>query len=55
MKELGIDVLVSYKGWSGTPCAGLICCEKAVAQVEATESDSFSLDLKQWLTVAACL
>lgn len=54
MKELGIDVLVSapQKGWSSTPCAGLVMLsEKAVAQVEATESDSFSLDLKQWLTV----
>ena len=54
MKQLGIDVLVSapQKGWSSTPCAGLVMLsEKAVAQVEATESDSFSLDLKQWLNI----
>lgn len=54
MKELGIDVLVSapQKGWSSTPCAGLVMLsEKAIAQVENTESNSFSLDLKQWLTV----
>ncbi|WP_296402164.1 aminotransferase class V-fold PLP-dependent enzyme [Psychrobacter sp.] len=54
MKQLGIDVLVSapQKGWSSTPCAGLVMMnERAVAQVETTESDSFSLDLKQWLTI----
>lgn len=54
MKELGIDVLVSapQKGWSSTPCAGLVMLsENAVKRVEETESDSFSLDLKQWLTI----
>ena len=54
MKELGIDVLISapQKGWSSTPCAGVVMLsEKAVAKVESTESNSFSLDLKQWLTV----
>lgn len=54
MKELGIDVLVSapQKGWSSTPCAGLVMLsEAAIQKVENTESNSFSLDLKQWLTV----
>lgn len=54
MKALGIDVLISapQKGWSSTPCAGLVMMnDKAVAQVEATESTSFGLDLKQWLTI----
>ncbi len=54
MKELGIDLLISapQKGWSSTPCAGIVMMsEAAVAKVEATESNSFSLDLKQWLTV----
>lgn len=54
MKDLGIDVIISapQKGWSSTPCAGLaMLSEAAVAKVEATESDSFSLDLKQWLTI----
>ncbi|MFW2178316.1 MULTISPECIES: alanine--glyoxylate aminotransferase family protein [unclassified Moraxella] len=54
MKALGIDVLISapQKGWSSTPCAGLVMMnEKAVARVEATESTSFGLDLKQWLTI----
>ncbi|WP_201587686.1 aminotransferase class V-fold PLP-dependent enzyme [Psychrobacter jeotgali] len=54
MKDLGIDVLISapQKGWSSTPCAGLVMLsEAAVNKVENTESDSFSLDLKQWLTI----
>lgn len=54
MRALGIDVIISapQKGWSSTPCAGLVMLsEKAVAQVETTESDSFSIDLKQWLNI----
>jgi aspartate aminotransferase-like enzyme len=54
MKALGIDVLISapQKGWSSTPCAGLVMMnEQAVAKVETTESTSFGLDLKQWLTI----
>ena len=54
MKELGIDVLISapQKGWSSTPCAGLVMLSAdAVKRVETTESNSFSLDLKQWLTI----
>lgn len=54
MKALGIDVLISapQKGWSSTPCAGLVMLsDAAVKKVDSTESDSFSLDLKQWLTI----
>ena len=54
MKALGIDVLISapQKGWSSTPCAGLVMMnEQAVARVDATESTSFGLDLKQWLNI----
>ncbi|MFC6204250.1 MULTISPECIES: aminotransferase class V-fold PLP-dependent enzyme [Psychrobacter] len=54
MKDLGIDVLISapQKGWSSTPCAGIVMMsEAAVKKVETTESNSFSLDLKQWLTI----
>lgn len=54
MKALGIDVIISapQKGWSSTPCAGLaMLSEAAVAKIEATESASFSLDLKQWLNI----
>ncbi len=54
MKALGIDVLISapQKGWASTPCAGLVMMnEKAVERVDATESTSFGLDLKQWLNI----
>ncbi|KRU22824.1 MULTISPECIES: aminotransferase class V-fold PLP-dependent enzyme [Psychrobacter] len=54
MKNLGIDVLISapQKGWSSTPGAGLVMLsEAAVKKVESTESDSFSIDLKQWLNI----
>lgn len=51
MRALGIDVLVSapQKGWSSTPCAGLVMLSSAALErVDATESVSFSLDLKKW-------
>ena len=54
MKDLGIDVLISapQKGWSSTPGAGLVMLsDAAVQKVDSTESDSFSLDLKQWLNI----
>ena len=54
MKDLGIDVLISapQKGWSSTPGAGLVMLsDAAVKKVDSTESDSFSLDLKQWLNI----
>ncbi len=54
MQKLGIDVIISapQKGWSSTPAAGLVMLSAAaVKKVESTESDSFSLDLKQWLNI----
>ena len=54
MQALGIDVLISapQKGWSSTPCAGLVMLsDAAIKKVDNTESDSFSLDLKQWLSI----
>ncbi len=54
MKALGIDVLISapQKGWSSTPGAGLVMLsDTAVKKVDSTESDSFSIDLKQWLNI----
>lgn len=54
MQALGIDVLISapQKGWSSTPCAGLVMLnETALERVKNTESTSFGLDLKQWLTI----
>jgi aspartate aminotransferase-like enzyme len=53
MSATGVDVLISapQKGWSSTPCAGLVMLsERARAQIENTQSSSFSLDLRKWLT-----
>ena len=54
MKATGVDVLVSapQKGWSSTPCAGLVMLsERARERIDATTSSSFALDLKKWLAM----
>jgi aspartate aminotransferase-like enzyme len=54
MRELGVDVLLSapQKGWSGSPCAGFVMLSDAArAQVMATTSTSFAVDLRKWLTI----
>jgi len=54
MRATGVDVLVSapQKGWSSTPCAGLVMLsERARQQIDATTSSSFALDLKKWLAI----
>ena len=54
MRDTGVDVLISapQKGWSSTPCAGLVMLsEHAKAAIGATASSSFSLDLKKWMTI----
>ncbi|SHE39784.1 aspartate aminotransferase [Litoreibacter ascidiaceicola] len=54
MKATGVDVLISapQKGWSSTPCAGIVCMsERAREKIDVTTSDSFSIDLKKWLTI----
>ncbi|MCB1888900.1 MAG: alanine--glyoxylate aminotransferase family protein [Rhodocyclaceae bacterium] len=51
MRALGVDVLVSapQKGWSGSPCAGLVMLgEGALARLDDTTSTSFACDLKKW-------
>ena len=51
MAALGVDVLVSapQKGWSGSPCAGLVMLsERATNALEASTSSSFAIDLKKW-------
>lgn len=51
MADLGIDVLISapQKGWSGSPCCGLVMLgERGLAKLAETESDSFACDLKKW-------
>ncbi len=54
MRATGVDVLVSapQKGWSSTPCAGLVMLsDLARERIDATASSSFSLDLKKWLQI----
>ncbi len=54
MTALGIDVLVSapQKGWSGSPCAGLVMLgDRALARLDETTSTSFACDLKKWLQI----
>jgi aspartate aminotransferase-like enzyme len=54
MAATGVDILVSapQKGWSSTPCAGLVMLgDRARAAIDATASTSFSLDLKKWLQI----
>jgi aspartate aminotransferase-like enzyme len=51
MQETGVDVLISapQKGWSASPCAGLVMLsERGAARLETTTSDSFAIDLKKW-------
>jgi aspartate aminotransferase-like enzyme len=56
MKATGVDVLISapQKGWSSTPCAGLVMMsDRAVARMAETTSDSFAVDLKKWHSIMA--
>ncbi|MCZ6855052.1 MAG: aminotransferase class V-fold PLP-dependent enzyme [Gammaproteobacteria bacterium] len=51
MKVVGVDVLVSapQKGWSGSPCCGLVMLsEQARERLDATTSSSFACDLGKW-------
>lgn len=54
MKATGVDVLISapQKGWSGPPCSGLVMLsELARERINSTESSSFAMDLKKWLSI----
>jgi len=54
MAATGVDLLVSapQKGWSSTPCAGLVMLgEAARERIDGTSSSSFSMDLKKWLSI----
>ena len=56
MKATGVDVLISapQKGWSSTPCAGLVMLsERAVDRMAETESSSFAADLRKWHAIMA--
>lgn len=54
MKATGVDILISapQKGWSAQPSAGLVMMSEAArARIDDTQSDSFALDLKKWLSI----
>ncbi len=54
MEELGVDVLISapQKGWSSSPCAGLVMLSKQAREtIDETTSSSFAGDLKKWLQI----
>jgi len=56
MKHTGVDVLVTapQKGWSGTPCAGVVMLnERALEVMKNTTSSSFSIDLAKWHSIMA--
>jgi len=54
MKELGIDVLLSapQKGWSASPCCGLVMLSaRALQRARTSTSTSFACDLGKWLQI----
>ena len=54
MAETGVDIIVGapQKGWSSTPCAGLVMLgERARELIDGTTSSSFAMDLKKWLAI----
>ena len=51
MEACGVDVLISapQKGWSGSPCCGLVMLSSAArTRMESTTSSSFAADLSKW-------
>jgi aspartate aminotransferase-like enzyme len=49
-----VDVLISapQKGWSSSPCCALIAMsERARQKIDATQSTSYSCDMKKWLQI----
>ena len=54
MKVCNVDVVITapQKGWSSSPCCALIALgDRAREQIDATQSTSFSMDLKKWLQI----
>ena len=51
MQKIGVDILISapQKGWSGSPCCGLVMLGKRALDIlPETSSSSFACDLKKW-------
>jgi len=54
MRACGVDVLISapQKGWSASPCSGLVMLgEAALERIGTTTSSSFACDLRKWLEI----
>jgi aspartate aminotransferase-like enzyme len=54
MKATGVDILISapQKGWSSSPCCAMVMLsERARQAIDATQSTTFSMDLKKWLQI----
>jgi aspartate aminotransferase-like enzyme len=54
MQACGVDLLVSapQKGWSGSPCCGLVMMSEAARErLDETTSTSFAADLKKWTQI----
>jgi aspartate aminotransferase-like enzyme len=54
MEACGVDIIVSapQKGWSGSPCSGLVMMGAlARERIDSTASTSFACDLLKWLQI----
>lgn len=54
MQATGVDVLISapQKGWSSSPCAGLVMLSAGASErIATTRSTSFACDLLKWLEI----
>ena len=54
MKDCNVDILISapQKGWSASPCAGLVMMgERALEKLPDTSSSSYACDLKKWYEI----
>jgi aspartate aminotransferase-like enzyme len=54
MEASGVDILISapQKGWSGSPCCGLVMLNAAAREkINSSTSSSFACDLGKWLSI----
>jgi len=54
MEKSGIDILITapQKGWSGSPCSGLVMLSPAAREkIKTTVSTSYACDLLKWLNI----
>jgi aspartate aminotransferase-like enzyme len=54
MQSSGVDILISapQKGWSATPCAGLVMLSETASElIQSTRSNSYACDLLKWLQI----